>query len=121
MTAPKQVKQPQDRKPKNRDDTPVGEGAARKAHMTVTLDGVTYTSTEAIADVVTFGMRRRWKDDPERLIIEVIEMLFADQPEAIAALDVLTLAQMETIEGEIFGGGEVVDGTTVGESGRFST
>ena len=119
MTAPKQ---PQDRKPKAvKDDTPIGDGGGNRAHMTLTVDDVTYTSTEPISDAVTMGMMRRWKDDQMRLTIEVVEKLFNDQPKALDALDTLTLHQFEAMGQQIFGAPEDEGNASMGESGRSST
>lgn len=50
-------------------------------------DGTRYTAARPLLEVVTPGLLRRYRRDEMEFAFQVIELLFSDQPDAIAAID----------------------------------
>lgn len=117
-TTQTQRKQPQDRRPKSTTDTAGEQGSA---HLTVTIDGITYTSTRPVAKLVTFGIMRRYADNEGLMAIRLIEKAFEDQPDVLDALDEFDQEQIGELGAEMFGLLEEDQGASAGESSRSSS
>lgn len=129
MAAPRQTtakkttpKAPQDRQPKRtRDDAPIGEDVTTSAHLEVTIDGETYRSTRPITDVMTVGLVRRLRHDETELTFTVLERLFEDQPEALEAVDGLSITEWAGLADKMMSLVDDDQGASLGESSRSST
>lgn len=118
-TTPRKRKQPADRMPKQtaRDDSE----RTRQAHITVTIDGATYTSTLPLTKYVTFGVMRKYGHDEGMMAVKIIEAAFLDQPDALDALDALDQDAFAEIGADLFRTYEQEQGVSVGEASRSAT
>lgn len=114
-TTPRKRRQPADRMPKKTAEEP------RRAHITVTIDGHTYTSKEPLTKYVTFGVMRKYGHDEGMMAVKIIEAAFLDQPDALDALDALDQDAFAEIGADLFATYEREQGLTVGEASRSVT
>lgn len=104
---PDGVKQPTDRKPK--------ADEASEAAFQFTHDGKTFTSPPLI-DILSPGFVRRNRDKEEMdFYFTMVEALFADQPEAIAAIDTMSWDEFNIISESLVEQMRTKVGATPGE------
>lgn len=113
-------KQPQDRKPKAVAATVDGP---ETAFAFTDANGVTYTSTRLLSEVMTPGVLRRNRSDEFALYCELIEALFAGASDALAAIDgswEVMSAAVKALQGHMESAASTV-GASLGESSGSST